>query len=155
MEDIEKLWGGIVEASIKMYAKNQPPELREDLKQECWVRIMENLESIQNVAKDQAKYVSGMCCNLIIDRMRSVDYRTETLTNRNEPVIFLDTEDTVITIDTAIKKLPRSEQYVVRSLYYGRATEDDVAASLGQTVHWVRTKHQLCLDKLKVLMEKK
>lgn len=168
--DIVKLWGKTVKDCVNRYAKNQTRETKEDYEQECFVRICEVIDVIEKMVEEQGNdaaknYVYGICHNKIIDLIRSEKRLSGTLSLDDRSVaaeIQSHTAETIANfgvsepdLDEAVKQLPRVEQHVIRSIYFHKMTEENLAKSLSKTKWWVQQVKKDAVVQLREILESK
>lgn len=158
--DIIGQWGKTVKDAVRNCSKNQTTEAREDLEQECYLKICELQDVIAEMLKDQgvgatSNYVYRVCHNRILNVVRA-EKKHQGHEPLDESVHFLENFKHGITeqeLDSAIKLLPREEGHVIRSLFFLSQTERDLGTSLGKNQKYVRKVKDRAIESLKEILE--
>lgn len=159
MEDILQ-WKPVIAKAVMKYAKGSSKEDREDLTQECYLRIFENITAIDEIPEeDQHKFVFHLCRNRILNVARDEKSENDVQSLTEAGVICqVDStpkEDTFGVsrqeLDQVIEKLSNTQQYVIRQLFFLNKTEKEIASALGknqQAVSRIKTSAIVELRKL-------
>jgi len=153
-------WQEEVKRAVQKYARNAPPDKKQDLTQECYLKILENQQAVA-AARNPKWFVLRLCRNLLFDSGRSsTNQRREV--SLSDPAVFAEanrpqtvggfgvsTED----LDEAIKSLPHDQQYVLRCSFFLGRTEKEIMRDLGKSQATVRRIRQAAFAKLRELLE--
>jgi len=168
--DVFKLWSKTVKESVNRYAKGHPKETKEDCEQECFLRILESQDVIEEILKAKGtegakNYVYGICHNKIVELLSPYPKSVATVSS-DDPTVMKGVQDHVSEyesvlgvseqdLDEAVKQLPRTEQHVIRSLYFHNMSERDLARSMGKTQWWVQQVKKEATVQLRTILESK
>lgn len=168
--DIVGLYSKTVRDAVNRYARNCSRDDREDLTQDCFLDLLEHADTIQAVidakgAEKANNYVYATCHHKISDTLKSNSKHTHIASLDDYNVLTEIQEHIAETIsifgvseqdlDEAVKQLPRTEQHVIRSLYFHNTTERDLAASMNRGRRWVREIRDEAVKQLRVILESK
>lgn len=171
--DIVILWGKTVKQAVDRYAKQSSKEDKQDYEQDCFVQILEFQDAVEKILKEQGleaakKYVYGICHNKITDIINPDRYPKSVITadSIDDPVVKRQVQNhateyesvlgvSETDLDSAVKQLPRTEQHVIRSLYFHNMSERDLARSVGKTQWWVQQIKKFAIADLKRILESK
>jgi len=135
-------WKPVITKAVMKYAKGSTREEREDLEQECYLKILENADALGEIQEtNREKFVFSVCRNLLIDISRK-KRGLEPMESLSDPAVFSKIQSDVPNnyfgvsrheLDQVIDKLPSVEQYIVRQLFFLNKTEKEVAESLSKS----------------------
>jgi RNA polymerase sigma factor (sigma-70 family) len=175
MTDITQ-WQEQVKLAVNKYARNAPHDKKQDLTQECYLKILENQEAVAD-ARNPKWFVLTLCRNLVFDSVRgSANQRKEISLSdpgsrifdkhsRNSighRMLFEETNQftkidgfgvSAEDLDEAIKSLPPDQQYVLRCSFFLGRTEKEIMRDLGKSQATVRRIRQAAFAKLRELLE--
>lgn len=167
--DIVGLWGQTVKDAVKRYANKQPRDVREEYEQECLVEVIQLQDVLKKLTDEQGavtakNYVYGVCRKCIVDLLKETDRNT--YQSFDDPGVahkireyeageLPDYGVSEQDLDAAVKELPRTEQHVIRSLYFNGMTEESLAKSVNETKWWVQQTKKTAIQLLKEILESK
>lgn len=147
-----------IKKSINRYAYNATKEDKEDLFQECYIRLMD-------VSEDKpASYINKICRNLIIDKFRHDrnEVNTESL---SEPDVKYSVDfrtaqhfdfDSKMDVDKVLRQLPAVLNEILRfrfGIEVPKKTREQVAKMYNKTVRWVRYNEEIALHEIAKLLK--
>ena len=145
-------WSAAVDTAIQKYARNYPRADREDIRQECFLHLLEAEVVIEGIAAlagelAQKKYVAVMLRN----RIKSYGREPELHVNR---VSLLEAESELTTelgntFEEMIDGLSPAEKSVLGLLYRDGADQEMAASILDKDRTWVRRTRDRALEKLR------
>jgi RNA polymerase sigma factor (sigma-70 family) len=168
--DIVGLYSKTAKDAVSRYGRNCSREDREDLTQDCLLKLLEVEDNIEERFKEEGpekanNYVYGICHNKIMDVIK-VNQKHSNLASLDDYNVLTDIQEHIAEVksafgvseqdlDEAVKQLPRTEQHVIRSLYFHNTTERDLAASMNRGRRWVREVRDEAVKQLRVILESK
>lgn len=161
--DIFTQWAGVVAATVNKYARSVPSDHKDDLKQECFLAILEKQPAIDNITpqgpEHVKRYVIQICRNRIVDSLRKDGKHEDCVSLETgpfcpeHPVAKEDFGVSELELDEAVNTLPAHEQYLIRSIYFRNMTEKEVGVTLGKSQQWVNVEKQRAIGKLREILE--
>lgn len=162
-------WSRQIDIAVAKAAKGKPHQIREDLKQDCYVAVLEALDYLEKIADkeeaDSAAYtvaynraINVLKKKSVLNDVVSLDFLKDT------PNLEFSSSPTELELDAAINELPEPERFVIRELYFRKRTsenesertsEREVAARVGRSREWVRNRKASAIELLRDYFEKR
>ena len=168
--DIVGLYSKTVKDAVNRWGKNCSRDDREDLQQDCLLKLVEVIPSIEEITKKEGpdkanNYVYGICHNKIMDVIKTNSKHTN-IASLDDYNVLAEIQEHIAEVtstfgvseqdlDEAVKQLPRTEQHVIRSLYFHKTKERDLASSMNVSRRWVRNTRDEAVIQLRVILESK
>lgn len=168
--DIVGLYSKTARDAANRYGRNCSREDREDLVGDCLLKLIEVSANIEERFKEEGpekanNYVYGICHNKIMDVIKS-NQKHMNIASLDDYNVLTEIQEHIAEVtstfgvseqdlDEAVKQLPRTEQHVIRSLYFHNTTERDLAASMNRGRRWVREVKDEAVKQLRVILESK
>lgn len=160
-----------IDMAVNKLTKGLSHEDKQDLKQDCFLALLEasdymdRILSDGDVAPEAAAY--KIAYNKIIDTrglqgpkilneaasMDQLNYEEKGDDSFLEGLF--SASPTEQGLDAAVESLPKTENFVIRCLYYKGMTERDVAKSVNKSRHWVRVEKEKAVRILRDYFEKR
>lgn len=170
-------WAKTIKDALNRFAKKIPSDIRDDFEQDCWVRLCEGEQKINEIEANQGpvevqKYVYAIVSNRIkdlvrIDKKRAgifdmslSEVRGEDEETDDEGILVEDDPKPAYGIsdrelDAAIKQLTREEQHIIRSQYFQGHTWKEMISNLDRSRGSVWSVRDSALQKLREILEAK
>jgi RNA polymerase sigma factor (sigma-70 family) len=129
MSDIYQLWGQTVKEAVRRFAKGQSRDNKDDFEQECWIKILEDQETVAEIHADQGEksarnYVYGVCHNRVIELLKKNQKEEDRKAPPEDHATPFDIGG--LELDDAIKRLTRDQQYVIRGMFFHGMTIENI-----------------------------
>ena len=168
--DIVGLYSKTAKDCVNRFGKNCSRDDREDLIQDCILKLLEVEDSISDRFEAEGpekanNYVYGICHNKIMDVIKTNSKHTN-IASLDDYNVLAEIQEHIAEVtstfgvseqdlDEAVKQLPRTEQHVIRSLYFHKTKERDLASSMNVSRRWVRNTRDEAVIQLRVILESK
>lgn len=164
-------WDKQVTLAISKLCKGLTYEDKEDLKQDCFVALIEASDYLDRVMEAGEITPGGaaytICYNKIVELRRltpgtkvleaAVSIEELSYDEKNDEAFIrglFSGSPTEQGLDAAVESLPKTENYIIRCLYFKGMTEREVAKSVNKSRHWVRVEKAKAVDILRRYFEK-
>jgi RNA polymerase sigma factor (sigma-70 family) len=162
MSDVTR-WESEVNRAVSKLSKGMTYEDKQDLKQDCYMALLEASDYLAGLDNSGAVAYT-IAYNRIVEQRRDKSLLDEAL-----PLDEMTYEEkgdeafmrgvlaspTEQGLDAAVESLPKTENFIIRSLYFKGMTERDVAKSVNKSRHWVRMEKAKAVDILKKYFEER
>jgi RNA polymerase sigma factor (sigma-70 family) len=158
-----------VETAVNKAARGASPDRKQDLKQDCFVALLEAYDYLARVAEEGEKMAGGAAYTIAYNRAIEI-LRTRPVLDAAVSINDLPYEDvgsnafleslfsggiTERDLDDAVKMLPKTEQFIIRSVFFKNVPEKELAASVGKSKRWVRDTKDNAITMLRLHFEKR
>jgi RNA polymerase sigma factor (sigma-70 family) len=163
MNDVSQ-WKDIIEKTVNKDARNFPADQREDIVQDCWLKLLEVHDQIDAVVAEKGEYdargyVMEVCRNVVMDTLRKVvkQVKCEPLDNHIRQVP--DKQDTnpfgVSRADLleALDHLPQTSRFVIDCMFFRNMTEDQTGEQVGKSRIWIHREKVKAVGLLRDLLK--
>ncbi|MGA8367132.1 MAG: sigma factor-like helix-turn-helix DNA-binding protein [Candidatus Acidiferrales bacterium] len=158
-----KLFEREIERAIARYCFSLPSDMKDDLRQDCRLRILQLDEG--TVGEQAAGYVFRCCRNMILTQIKSD--RSKNTNSLSDPAVASEVDgiteladgpsrEEQLDLTRSVEKLPVIDQAILR-LSFGLSTggplsDSAVGKALGITTTRARRRREAALEKLRALM---
>ena len=163
MSDVSQ-WKDIIEKTVNKDARNFPAEQREDIVQDCWLKLLEVQPKIDDVVAEKGEYdargyVMQVCRNVVNDALRksAKQIPAEPLDNHIRQVE--DKKDTnpfgvsKTELWEALDHLSPNARFVIDCLFFRRMTEDQTGAEVRKSRDWARREKTKAIVELREILK--
>jgi len=165
MSDVTQ-WKDIIEKTVNKDARNFPADQREDIVQDCWLKLMEVQAQIDDVVAEKGEYdargyVMQVCRNVVNDALRKeskklacepLDNHTRQVEDKKEATPFGISK---AELREALDHLPAHSRFVIDCLFFRNMTMDQTGAEIGRSKHWVHNERDRAVECLKTILKGK
>lgn len=157
MSDILR-WEPVISKAIAKYARGSSREDKQDMTQECYLKILEVQGSLESVAdQEQERFIYVICRNRLLDIARESGrkIKEESLNDpgvRASSVFRVEADESNVTserLEEAVQQLPQPQQYLITSSFFLKKTEKEIAQSLGKSTATVKRVKKAALVELR------
>lgn len=167
------LWQDIVEKTVNKLGRNFPSDVREDIKQDCWIAICQSRtlidEHVETYGQVETRgYVIRICRNVVADAVAKCvkQLPTEPLETQFKTPTQSQTEvkkssdpfgfgvSTAELLD-ALNHLDKNQRFVIDCVFFRRMTEDQVGAEVNKSQQWVSKEKTAAIVALRKLLKGK
>ena len=157
-------WKDIIEKTVNKDARNFPADQREDLVQDCWLKVLEVQPQIDAVVEekggyDARGYVMRVCQNVVNDALRKQPKQVPTTPIDNSVRYEEDKKETTpfginkAELRDALDHLPPTSRFIVDCLFFRRMTDTQVGAEVRKSRQWVVKEKAKAIVELRVLLK--
>lgn len=150
--DFVEEWSPLVDLTVNYVAPRAQQCDKEDYRQECFLALLQEQKRYQK-AIDKRAWVMTVCrhtlLNLLDKKLRRPEESLEAAANVTHDPLKIDNA----TLEDAISKLSREEQYIVRQAYYIGNKDADIAIFVNRSRSCVTELRQAALEKMKEMLE--
>jgi RNA polymerase sigma factor (sigma-70 family) len=148
-------WKKEVEITVNKYARNHTYDQKEDLRQDCYLRILERSGMIPQNDIEGRRYVIEICKSIIMMDTRKSQRRIPAEADVQD--VPADSEPTPFGISQlelrqAMDKLDPKSRYIIDSIFFRNKTETEVGDDLDSNRRKINYAKKLALDKLREVL---
>lgn len=159
-------WTEIIEKTVRKEARNFPPEQREDIKQDCWLAVVESQTNIEAFISEHGDveargYVMRICRNVVVDAVKKSGRQFETSPLDNDTAHTEDKKDSnpfgvsKAELIDALDHLTRDQRFVIDCVFFRRMTEDQIGLDVKKSQQWVSKEKTAAILALRGLLKGK
>jgi RNA polymerase sigma-70 factor (ECF subfamily) len=144
---------------IYIYAKCSDLDMAEDIAQESFVRLWQN---IQKISPDKAKsFVYTVGGNLFLDFIRHEKVKNKynstfkLIQDNKDPLFYLEMEEFKLKLELTISKMPTTSREVFLMNRIEKMTYQQIADSLGLSVKAIEKRMQKALELMATITQNK
>ena len=163
MNDVSQ-WKDIIEKTVNKDARNFPADQREDIVQDCWLKILAVGDKIEAVVAEKGEYdargyVMEVCRNVVMDALRKQAKQVPCEPTDSNIRYEEDKKDTTpfgiskAELRDSLDHLPTHARFIIDCLFFRNLTEDQTGAEIGKSQVWIHREKVKAIGLLRDLLK--
>jgi DNA-directed RNA polymerase specialized sigma subunit len=143
-------WEPVVAKFVSTYGKNMPKDKRDDLHQEIYVALLEDVLRTDASPRTEARILE--IASNVADRLHAHRVFEEKFCEIPGPLRTSSLE-TNVAVQQAIASLPLADQQIAEELFFLGLSQEEIATRHRRTQPWVAKYKRQILTKLKTILK--